>query len=265
MKKKIIRVENLGRHIGYADVNFDKAKTFTLNKNNRPHDAYHLSRIKREMLECLEVMPPITVNVVTNNIVEGQHRHKAFIELIESGELSNDALLGVKYVSIPQEFELEAIRRANNNSKSWTLENYVGSNSDIDSYAKLIEWCKTHTLTCENDKVKVRYGSAIVKGKGCTAILKKGTFNATDEEFERAEQIHDEMIQIIESLGKEKRGPFLESLATTWISFREQHDFSTWMKELNSSVSYQRMPSNNSTQWKTLFAVAHSNIDMKKK
>lgn len=216
-------------------------------------------------MECLETMQTIIVNVITNHIIDGQHRHKAFIELVESGKLPIDSLLGVKYVSIPEEYELEAIKRANNNNKNWTLENFVGSNKGVESYDKLIEWCKSHTLTCDKKGPKVRYGSAIIKGQSCTNILKNDAFQATDYEFQRAEQIHDEMIQIIEALGKEKKGSFMESLATTWHTFREQHDFNTWMTEFNSTKTYQKMPSNNGKQWKSLFALAHTNIDMKNK
>lgn len=262
MRKKFITI---GSNVGYADVALLKAKTFKLNKKNRPCNKSHVARVKKEMLDCLAIMPPIVVNVVTNNIVDGQHRHKAYVELMESGELPEDSLLGVKYVSIPEENELEAIKRANNNSKSWTLENFVDSNSGKESYDKLIDWCKTHTLTCEKGVAKVRYGSAIIKGKGCTQILKNDTFTASDEEFQRAEDVHNEMIQIIEALGKEKKGSFLESLATTWITFRDRHDFSTWIKELNSVSTYQKMPSNNGKQWKSLFALAHFNIDEKNK
>jgi hypothetical protein len=263
--KKVSRTIILGTRIGYADVNLEKAKTFTLNQKNRNIVPNHLSRIKREMRECLWTMMPIVVNIVTGNILDGQHRHKSYVDLMEAGELPNDYLLGVMYVSVPEEFELEAIERINNNDKSWAIGDFVKRHSDDESYNKLIEFCLSHSLTCDKDGAKIRYGSAMVKGKSCTQILKNGEFSATNEEFERAEKVHDEMIQIIESLGKEKRGSYMESLATTWIRFRERYDFATWMKEFNSTNKYSKMPSNNGRQWDALFAIAHSNIEMKKK
>ena len=259
------RTINLGTRIGYADVNLEKAKTFTLNSKNRTVVPNHLSRIKREMCECLWTMMPIVVNINTNNILDGQHRHKSYIDLMEAGELPKDYLLGVMYVSVPEEFELEAIERINNNDKSWTLGDFVKRHSDDDSYNKLIQFCLSHSLTCDNNGPKIRYGSAMATGKSCTNILKRGEFYATDADFERAEQVHDEMLQIIEALGKEKRGSYLESLATTWIRFRDHYDFATWMNEFNTNKKYSKMPSNNGKQWDTLFAIAHSSIEMKKK
>ena len=251
-------------HIGYADVTLAKAKTFSLNSKNREYNPNHLARIKREMSDCLMLMSPITVNTVTNNIVEGQHRHKAFIELIEEERLAKDSVLGVKFVSIPVEKELEIIIRANNNSKSWTLVNYVDSNIESDAYIKLNEWCLKHTLSCDkNGKAKVRYGSAIFKGKNCTKELKKGTFEITDEELQRAEQVHNELIQIIETLGKCPKGDYIEALAIKWIEVRDKHEFKTWLKELKNR-EYEKMKTSNRNDWRDIFARAHYNIDMKK-
>lgn len=265
MNKRVKRIINLGTRIGYADVNLEKAKTFTLNPKNRTIVPNHLSRLKREMSECLWTMMPIVVNIITGNILDGQHRHKAYIDLMEAGELPKDYLLGVMYVSVPKEFELEAIERINNNNKCWAIGDFINRHSDDDSYNNLIQFCLTHTLTCDKNGPKVRYGSAMVAGKCCTNILKNGEFYATKEDFERAEQVHDEMLQIIEALGKEKKGGYIESLATTWMRFREHYEFNTWMKEFNTNKKYSKMPSNNGKEWNTLFAIAHSNIEMKNK
>jgi hypothetical protein len=96
-------------------------------------------------------------------------------------------------------------------------------------------------------------------------LLKSGLFKASDEEFERAEHVHYEMLNLIEALDKPKKGPYLESMAMTWIKFRERYDFATWMEEFNSTDKYKKMQSNNKKQWEELFAVAHSSIEMKNK
>lgn len=267
MKKQVISVRNilLGTRIGYADVTLEKAKTFTLNKKNRKVERRHLLRIKREMQDVLWSMSPIIVNVVTGNIIDGQHRHRAFIELMEDGLVPKDYLLGVMYVSMSEEAELEEIERINNNNKQWSVATFVNKHIDEESYNRLVEFGKSHLLTCDKNGVKLRYTSSMVKGVCCTDLLKSGLFKASDEEFERAEHVHYEMLNLIEALDKPKKGPYLESMAMTWIKFRERYDFATWMEEFNSTDKYKKMPSNNKKQWEELFAVAHSSIEMKNK
>lgn len=258
---------NLGKHIAWGQANYEKAMTFSLNKKNRAYNPSHLEKIKRQMIDCLDIMPPITVNMITNHIVEGQHRHKSYITLMANGVLPKDAVIGVKYVEIPEENELEAIIRANNNSKGWTLENYVASSisSDIVAYVTLDNWCKSHSLTSENGKAKVRYGCAIIKGKRCAPELKKGTFTITDEELQRAEAVHAEMVEIIDVLELKPKGMTLEGLAVSWIKVREQHDFRMWMEEFKKRKSkYQKMDKDNSREWDAIFAQANLNIDLKK-
>ena len=112
-------MNTFGEYVNFdAAVSLEKAQSFGLNNKNRAYNLSHLAKIKREMLACLEIMPPVTVNVVTNNIVDGQHRHKAFVDLSQDGLLPNNSTLKAMYVSIPADKEYEAIVRANNNSKN---------------------------------------------------------------------------------------------------------------------------------------------------
>ena len=248
-------------------VSLEKAKTFSLNSKNRVCNPCHFEKIKREMIDSLNVMPPITVNVVTNNIIDGQHRHKAFVKLREEGILPENSTLKVMYVEISAEDELKAIVKANNNSKGWTLDDFVASYivSGIVSYVKLDKWCKEHALSSENGKSKIRYGSAILTGRRASNDLKNGTFTFTDEEMQRAENVHSEMQEIIEVFGMKGRGVWIESLAVSWIAVREQHNFRTWMKEFKSKKSmFLRMPKDNSKDWDNIFAQAHLGIDKKK-
>ena len=257
----------MGTFIGYESVSYERATQFTLNKQNRPYNPAHLEKVKRSTLTSLDVMPPITVNVVTNNIIDGQHRHKSYIDLSKSGALPKTSELKVMWVSIPVEDELEAIIKANTNSKNWTLDNYIGSyiNSGVESYVKLDNWCKAHALSSENGKSKIRYGAAIISGRRNSNELKKGMFTFTDSELERAEEVHTEMLGIVEMFGLKGRGMWIESLAVSWIAVREQHDFETWMKAFKSKRSdFLKMPKDNSKDWNNIFAQAHLAIDMKK-
>lgn len=249
-------------------VSLEKAKTFSLNSKNRVCNPCHLEKIKREMMDSLNVMPPITVNIVTNNIIDGQHRHNAFVKLREEGTLPETSTLKVMYVEISAEDELKAIVKANNNSKGWTLDDFVASYivSGIVSYVKLDKWCKEHALSSENGKSKIRYGSAILTGRRASNDLKNGTFTFTDEELKRAEQVHDELNDIVELFNMRGRGMWIEAMAISWIEVRNEHDFDTWKKAFKSKkADFMKMPKDNVKHWKAIFAYAHLDISMKAK
>jgi hypothetical protein len=263
-------MSNFGKFVSFdAAVSLEKAETFGLNNKNREYNHSHLNKIKREMVACLDVMPPLTVNVVTNHIVDGQHRHKGFIDLRKAGLLPVNSTIKVMYVSIPEDKEYEAIVRANNNSKGWTLENYVASNitKGIVSYVNLDSWCKTHTLASdESGKPKYRYGSAIIKGQRVNNDLKHGTLTISNEELERADAVHNELLKIMEILDMPKKGLEIEALAISWIEVRDQHDFNTWVKSIKSKKSdILKMPKKNSKQWIAIFAYVHLDIEHKMK
>lgn len=262
-------MSNFGKFVSFdAEVSLEKAETFGLNNKNREYNHSHLNKIKREMVACLDVMPPLTVNVVTNHIVDGQHRHKGFVDLRKAGLLPVNSTIKVMYVSIPEDKEYEAIVRANNNSKSWTLDNYVASNiaKGIVSYTKLDEFSKTHSLTCEKGKSKYRYASAIITGRCSTNDLRNGTFTFTDEELKRAEQVHDELNDIVELFNMRGRGMWIEAMAISWIEVRNEHDFDTWKKAFKSKkADFMKMPKDNVKHWKAIFAYAHLDISMKAK
>lgn len=162
------------KHITFKSVDYATSITFGKNQNNRNFNHGQLQNIKKQWLQSTEVIPPITVNVVTNNIIDGQHRWRAFNELVEKGDLPDTSKIDVKYVSIPVELERDAIINANTNSKNWSLDDYISSyvKAGNKAYMMLDEWCKRHELTEANGKPKFRYGAAIITGKNCSNALK---------------------------------------------------------------------------------------------
>ena len=49
----------------------------------------------------------------------------------------------------------------------------------------------------------------MILGKGFGGILKNGKFKASEEEWKKAEQTHNELCAILEILGLETKGPFI--------------------------------------------------------
>jgi hypothetical protein len=258
LKKKFIKFDL---------VSYEETLKYGKNQENRVYNHAHLERIKKQCLTSLEVMPPITINVVTNHVTDGQHRLKAFHMLIESGLLPKDTLMKVMLVSIPEEEEKQAIIDANIYSKNWSVDDFIGSyaRAGVDDYTRLDTWCKKHTLTCDKDKSKFRYGAAIITGKRCQTTLISGDFTCTDEELKKAETVHAEMLEIVQLFGLKGKGSWIEALAVSWDKARKQHDFKTWFKELKAKKQrFLKLPKTNSSEWDNIFAQAHYAIDAKK-
>lgn len=254
--------------IKFDFVSYEESKKFCKNQENRNYKPTHVKNMQKQFLTSFEIMPAITVNVVTNNVIDGQHRLKAFQTLVETSQIEPDLMLKVMFVKIPLEEEIKAIIDANTNSKGWSLEDYITSyvKAGNVSYVKLDEWCKRHSLSNDKGKSKFRYGAAIITGKRCKDVLQYGVFSFTDAELRRADEVHAEMLEIVELFNLKGKGAWIESLAVTWNVAREQHDFRTWIKELKSNKEkYLKLPKDNSKEWKAIFADAHYEIDNKTK
>lgn len=255
------------KFIKFDFVNYEETLIFGKNQENRAYNNLHLEKIKKQCINSLDTMPPITVNIVTNHIIDGQHRLKAFQILVENKQIDVSSKIKVMFVEIPIEEEKQAIIDANTNSKNWTLEDYIASyaKANIVTYVKLDEWCKAHSLTCDNGKSKFRYGAAIIKGKHCFSELKNGEFSFNNEELEQAEQVHSEMVEIVELFGLKGKGAWIEALAVSWKNVRNQHDFRVWIKELKAKKQrFLKMPKDNAKDWDNILAQAHLAIDKKK-
>ena len=252
----------------YDFVSYETAKNFGTNQQNRMIDHGHKKEIKNEMLESFPIMPPVVVNTLTNNIIDGQHRAKSFIELIDEGEFDKDMRLDVKYVTIPVEYEFGAIIRANTNTKNWTLENYINAYAKMGNeyYTKLIEWCKSHALSLDGKgKSKYRYGAAIITGKRCNKELTDGIFKFSDEELKVAETIHAELYDIIELFPELSTvGAWIESLAVEWKRVRHLHTFDVWYKAIKASKKeISNMPKHSGKDWNLIFSYVNTNLSLK--
>lgn len=248
---------------------FSDALKFDRNPMNRAINRGHVQKLKKAWLESAELMPPVTVNYQTMHIIDGQHRIEAFKELVRSGQLPNDAVIDVKCVDVPYEKELEAIIKANTNSKNWIVEDFIESYTmlGLDTYIKLKEWCQCHQLTNCNGKPKYIYGAAMITGKECRKMLCNGDFNCTDEEFEQGDKVHAEITEIASILGLKSSNSWITSLAISWWEVRNWHPFEEWVRELKTkmrSATFQDLPKQSKSQFDNIFNTIHASIDKKK-
>lgn len=247
-------------------VPYEGTASFGRNQYNRAFNHAHLEKMKKAMKDSLDVMPPITVNQVTNHIIDGQHRLKAYQTLMNNKEIPEDAKMKVMYVEIPLEEEKQAIVEANTNTKTWSLDDFIASyaKAGVIPYVKLDEWCKMHTLASDKGKSKFRYGAAIITGKRCSDTLKSGEFSASEDDLKQADEIHAEMLEIVQLFNLKGKGAWIESLAVSWADARKQHTFKTWMRELKAKKNrFMKLPKDNSKDWNNIFAQAHYAIDKK--
>ena len=245
-------------------LNREQLLLFKKNSENRLINHSHKNRIKKQMEKFLDYFTPITVNIRTSNIIDGQHRWIAFIELVEENKLPIESTLDVKYLDIPIEKEKEAIVEANINNKNWTIDDYIYSYSKSnENYVKLIDWCSTHMLCIDGKKHKYRCGAAFLTKKRCDKELKDGSFTIDQENMNSADTIHDELVDILEILDK-KSTHFLESLIISWIEVRHLHPYNIWRKEIKTKKNMiLKKSTENQKDWNDIFGLVLRGIEIK--
>ena len=220
----------------------------------------------------LRNMPPITVNTRTGRLIDGQHRVRAVVRMIEQGKLPKDYKYDVMFVDIPEEDERAEVINANIHSKGWTQLDYIKFYMEdvcddvANSYKMLDAWCRHHPLTAPKKEVqspKYRYASAMMKGMGCSSILKNGLFNVTPEELDEADKIHNEIVEILKAMDRVSTGTWLEYMAISWFNARRDTDFKKFMKVLkNESIlnSVKGRHSISIRDWDYIFAYVKMQI-----
>lgn len=261
---------NLGKKT--REIPYSVAKTFTLNRCNRVINTNHLKKIKNEMINHLNNMPPILVNLKTGNIIDGQHRHEAYCKLVEKGVLSEDTTIDVNFINISEEEELNAIIGANINSKGWGIENFVDAyaKGGNENYIKLKEWTLKHDFfynrnkkNGEISKIKYRYAACCMTGEYSDNHIKDGTFQIKDESLKIGDIVYNEVLEILDALELERTNSHVEPLIKSWWDFRGLSDFEFILKELRSKAEYKISRPQNDKQWKSLFNNVIMNVNKK--
>lgn len=246
--------------IEFKSLSYEESLNLGRNQQNRMLNSSHVKSIGEQTILYLDIMPPITVNVETNNVIDGQHRLKAFQSLVASGRINPNSTIRVQYISVPPELEIPVIIDANTHSKNWTINDYIESyiSGGYVDYIRLYDWCLGHELTSRNGKPKYRYGAAIIKGFSCQRELKAGTLTINREEVENAEDVYNEMIAIMNIFKMPKNGAYIETFATIWCKYRNLCPFADWIEafeydnELPDNFNYK------TRSFKTLFERAKS-------
>ena len=233
---------------------------------NRMVDEGHIKLFTGYSERQLRNMPPITVNTRTGRLIDGQHRVRAVVRMIEQGKLPKNYRYDVMLIDILEEDERAEVINANIHSKGWTQLDYIKFYMEdvcddvANNYKMLDAWCRQHPLTAPKKEVqspKYRYGAAMMKGMGCSSILKNGLFNVTPEELDEADKIHNEIVEILKIMDRVSTGTWLEYMAISWFNARRYTDFNKFIKVLkNESIlnDVNGIPSISIRDWDYIFA-----------
>ena len=234
---------------------------------NRKINPSHQRTIKQAMELNLNFFPPIMVNSRTNNIIDGQHRSAAFIELVSENKLPSDSTLDVKFLDMSKTTEIDLIIDTNVNSRKWNLDDYVSSLSKKNvHYATLTNWCTNHSLCNHKGRLKYRYAAAMLTGKTGCSRLKNGSFIVTEANLRMAENVHAEIIEILDILNKKKKSSFLEALTISWMEVRHLHSFTSWKREIKKKKNMLiKKPDSCKSEWDNIFNQVLRGIQLKKK
>lgn len=253
----------------FRTLSFEEVKDFGRNQKNRPisnahtNDFYQIlcndaERISSNVVEnlCYGIIP-IIVNGNTNHILDGQHRHAAYLKAVENGIIPKESNILVGFWNCNEREEDGIIQVLNTKSKNWSLYDFIECycKDNKDSFIRLKEFARNNEL-CYNEKKGqcfYRYAAAMIKGCGQASNLKKGVFEATDEEFERGKQIHDEILAIRKKLNLEQTDASIESMVCQWTKFKQKG--LTLKKVLKVQVTKKllTMPKNNKSNWEDVF------------
>lgn len=168
---------------------------------------------------------PLIVNPLTHHLLDGNHRKEAAVKAYENGCIDSNARFMVGFWPIEDlDEERRVIVMLNTHSKNWSLNDYVESYArENENYLKLKNFCEAHEL-CRKDpktkngkvQLKYRYPAAMITGKGSADVLASGAFSFTEEQYELADKIHDELVTIRKKLGLPMSGQDIEYMACVW-------------------------------------------------
>lgn len=226
-------------------------ETVNYNQSNRKINVNHLKQIKAEMiseyekngLEFTKNFTPVSINVTTNNILDGQHRVQAFTELVKDGKLPKKAQLLVQFMEIDKKDEISKIIGMNCKTKVWSMSDYLGSyiNRTDDCskyYIGLTEFCENVPICNDgNGKLKYRYATCLINGKRMSKELREGTYTYTPQQMELGKKIAWEVKEIKDKIRPNDNNSWIESMILSWYEHRDNFK-DTWkelMKELDSS------------------------------
>lgn len=239
--------------------NLQKVRKFKFHYQNRQVEDAHIKRLRKTLFKdgIWNTMAPVIVNILTMNILDGQHRWSLYLQLVDEGLIDpTQTMLWVEYVNMDPTEEhryITELQEANHWDNEDFCESYVKGGDPY--YISAKNFCDTHPLCNSVNKAgKVssrayRLANIMLTGDRNEKHLRDGQLSFTKKEEKEADIIHGELLKILKAL---KINPTigksgLEGLASAWrVLRRDGHPMKEWIKEL-SKDKYEYGPKTNKT------------------
>lgn len=252
------------------DATIEMVNRFNTNRLNRDTYAAHANDIKHSIAtkDALSYISPVEVNVVTGNVVDGQHRIKAFKEAIAENLIPKDSLLKVYYLSIPKHKEIDVIKDKQN-KRSWGMDDYVKMEikDGNKNYILLQEFGENHELANNKGNVKFGYSATFLNGRASYTQLRNGNLTVTAEQVKRAHILHNEIVRILDAFGLKHNGRHINAVTESWMRHRDSIDINdlvnlmTRKRDTKYAEMLLQMERQNTRQWDVIFETAAFYID----
>lgn len=221
----------------------------------------------------MDKFPPITVDINTNVIADGNCRFTAAMEIKESGAL-DELYIRVIFEDIEQsEFDTRVIE-LNMGQQSWKLNDFIYNYSlrGKESFSKLIKFCdRNESLHDKNGKINPRYAASALNVPA--SKLKDINLVITDEDVERGNEVVYEANEIRKKFSSDLKangGGWYEPFLRAWSEYRDKLGtvtFKDFLREVNQSVKYRKREvnvpygSNKKQDWNMFFRAVHSYVN----
>lgn len=252
----------------YKNLTLSELYKLNLHPTNRDINQQHVNELKKVIMdEGIDKLPPLQVGLWTNNILDGQTRDRALLQLAREGKIDPYTTMTVQYVDVAPEDEESYIIKINGGkgTKPWVLKDYIsskikGGNSNVVLFDK---WRREKL----GEKGSARVAMSILKGCNCTNSIKNGDFTLTKNEINTGDAVLNEMNQIFSLFKVTKNSNNIEAFASVWMNIRNEHSFKDWMKVFKNKTyknKYIRNLDKVSTRreaWENVFNDAHRAIE----
>ena len=246
--------------------------------NNRGGREDAMEKHVREIMDAIvkegnmNKIPPIIVDINTNQIVDGNCRFKALTYILDEG-LLDDLILRVIYEDIPENEFDDRVIQFNMGQQSWKLIDFIYNYSlrGYDSFTKLIEFCERNESLHDGNKINPRYGGAALKIS--SSELRKNTLVITDEDIRNGNDTVFEASEIRKQFTtdlKANGGGWYEPYLRAWAEFRGELgniSFKNYLKEVSKSVKYRKREvtvpygSNKKSDWNGFFRTVKTYVN----
>jgi len=255
-------------------------RKFKFHYQNRKVEAVHVKKLRKTLFKdgVWNTIMPVVVNILTGNILDGQHRWSLYLQLIDEGLINpKDTPLYVEYVEMSPKEEhsyITELQEANHWDNEDFCESYVSGGNP--NYITIKQFCDEHPLCKRVNKAGMISGRAyrlaniILTGDRNEKHLKDGLAVVSREDVTRGHAIHNEMQKILQAIKIEstvgRNG--LEGLASAWRELRQAgYPMKDWIKEL-SKEKYEGGPKTNKTwgvnTWNEFLSPACTTLLLKK-